>query len=715
MIMNKKPLISVIIVGYNAAGHIAGCIDFVYGQSYDNFEIIFIDNGSVDNTGDILKLYPGIKVIKNKENKGFAAANNQGIKASAGEYVLTLNSDVILDKGFLSEMEKAAKEEGAALLSGKILRGREKAIDSTGLVLSRLYRFFDRGSGEIDTGQYDKKRDIFGPCAAAALYKREMLEDIKQGGEYFDEAFFFLGEDFDLAYRAGKKGWKAGFVPDAVCYHTRNSTRFNNKFRQYLSFRNRFFFLIKNNILNFRYIPVFLVYDMPRFLYMLFINRYTLKAVREIFDFAGKISVSGASRAGAKPHILSIVQRYHPAIGGAEAYIKEISERSVKDGRKATVFTTDAWDLEHLWKRGKRSIKCRKETCKGVTIERFKAVKFPFHNILMRVMYQLPFLPAKALFSLPSPVVPSLWKRLFFGNKDNFDAVHVSAFPYNSLIYMGIRYARKRNIPVVCTPFIHLGERENNEVSKYYTRDFQVKLLDKCDRIIVQTSVERDYLRSAGIDNKKIFIVGQGINIEDIMGGSSERFRQRFNITEKKIVFHVAAKSRDKGTFHLIEAMKSIWKEDEDVKLVLAGPPMEEFSRYFSGESAFVKRKTLEMDYVTGDDKKDLFAAGDVFVMPSRTDSFGIVFLEAWANKKPVIGARAGGVTEVIRHGEDGYLSRFGDTQEIAHYIEKLLSDKKLADKMAEKGHLRVIRDLTWDMKYQKLREVLSVSDKAVK
>ena len=408
-----------------------------------------------------------------------------------------------------------------------------------------------------------------------------------------------------------------------------------------------------------------------------------------------------------KTHILNIIQRYHPGIGGAEIYMKNISESMVKDGCEVTVFTTDAWDLEHLWKHGKRKIETRKEVHNGVRIERFRAIKFPFHNIAMRAFYRMPFLFAKSLFSLPSPVVPGMWKKMFFKNRDPFDVVHIAALPYNSLVYMGILYAKKHKLPLIVTPFLHLGEHKGDKVSRYYTREFQIRVLSKCDKIIVQTSIERDYLRNAGIREDKIYLLGQGVDPDDVKGGNAERFREKFDIKEKKIVFHVSTKSFDKGTFHLIEAMKGVWEKDRDVKLVLAGPPMEEFNRYFSNQQGFVKDRCVILDHVIGEDKQDLFAAGDVFVLPSRTDSFGIVFLEAWANKKPVIGARAGGIPEVIDHEDNGYLVGFGDAGGLAYRIESLLRNEGLAKKMGEKGYAKVCNNFIWAEKYKIFKGIL--------
>lgn len=282
---SEHTLVSIIIVGYNAGKHLSSCLDSIYNQTYKNFEVIFVNNGSNDNTSLILKSYPDLRIIKNINNTGFCFANNQGIRIARGGYILTLNSDVILDKRFLAEMGKSIETNRAALFGAKILDRDDKTIDSTGLVLSRFYRFFDRGNGEVDMGQYDKDLEIFGPCAAAALYKREMLEDIKYNGGYFDEDFFFLAEDFDLAWRAQKRNWKALFVPSAICYHAKERACFNDKVRQYLSFRNRFFLLIKNGKITFRYLAIFFLYDIPRLLYMTFTNRYTFRALREVVEY----------------------------------------------------------------------------------------------------------------------------------------------------------------------------------------------------------------------------------------------------------------------------------------------------------------------------------------------------------------------------------------------------------------------------------------------
>ena len=277
---------SIIIVTYNSEKHIKACLESIFRQDFNNYEVALIDNGSSDKTIEIAEEYKDRMCIKrNSKNNGFSGGINQGIESSRGDYAVTLNPDVVLENNFLSEINKDINAFGKdiGMIGGKILKaGTENIIDSTGLVLSRAIRFFDRGSGEKDNGQYDRHKKILGPCAAAAIYKREMLEDIRIDGEYFDKIFFYLLEDFDIALRARRKGWKAIYMPEAVCYHERNGSGARQSYRQYMAFRNRYFLIIKDIKIELGFIFYFLIYDIPRLIFLLLTNPHMLKAILEI-------------------------------------------------------------------------------------------------------------------------------------------------------------------------------------------------------------------------------------------------------------------------------------------------------------------------------------------------------------------------------------------------------------------------------------------------
>lgn len=280
------PCLSIIIATFNSRDFIPSCLSSIFAQGDGDFEVIVADNGSTDNTVNFIKeKYPGVTLIENTKNLGACKARNQAIEASAAPWILTLDCDVVLGDDFLRRIlayiEKLPRGIGA--LQPKILMPDKKTVYSCGIYLSALLRrFHDIGKGKRDSREFDKQKYIFGICCAAALYNRKMLQELKEPWGYFDERFFFLVEDVDLAWRAHKKGWKVMFFPQAVCYHYGNSSACNRKMRQYLCFRNRYYSIMKNDgptkYLG-KVLPLFL-YDLPRLFYLLFTNRYIYKSFR---------------------------------------------------------------------------------------------------------------------------------------------------------------------------------------------------------------------------------------------------------------------------------------------------------------------------------------------------------------------------------------------------------------------------------------------------
>jgi len=279
--------ISIVILTYNSASYIKLCLDSVCAQGYRDFEVIVIDNGSGDNTLKIIKEnYAFVRLIHNSLNAGAAKARNQGIEAARGEWIVTLDCDIILENNFLCEIAKIIKDapEMTGMIQPKIMHVDKSMIFSAGIYVSFLRRFHDLGKNEIDSAKFSKNKDIFGVCSAAAAYKRDMLEATREENGYFDERFFFLFEDVDLSWRAQKKGIKALFSPNAVCYHYGNSSNTPRNIRQYLCLRNRYFTLLKNDS-TLSIILSFIFYDIPRLLYFLIINPYALRAISDVFYF----------------------------------------------------------------------------------------------------------------------------------------------------------------------------------------------------------------------------------------------------------------------------------------------------------------------------------------------------------------------------------------------------------------------------------------------
>ena len=170
----------------------------------------------------------------------------------------------------------------------------------------------------------------------------------------------------------------------------------------------------------------------------------------------------------------------------------------------------------------------------------------------------------------------------------------------------------------------------------------------------------------------------------------------------------MGALTDDKGIIHLLQAMRRLWHEGSTATLVIAGQPVapSSFERAFDSLPDRHRQQVRRMGTVGGQLKQDLLAATDLFALPSRVDSFGIVYLEAWAYQVPVIGCLAGGVPDVIDDGQDGFLVPFGDPSALALALDKLLTDTDLRRSMGHTGRAKVEARYTWDCIYQGLWSV---------
>jgi GT2 family glycosyltransferase len=167
--------ISVIIITWNAERFIAQCLDSVFKQGIENLEVFIVDNASSDKTIEIAnKFSKQLCLIENRENKGFCFANNQAMAKATGNYILTLNSDVVLEGNYISELLNCLKLYPAVgMVQGKFLRMDKQTIDCLGLHLGLFFRLYNIAEGKKDSAKFNQGFEIFGPCAAAALYRRE--------------------------------------------------------------------------------------------------------------------------------------------------------------------------------------------------------------------------------------------------------------------------------------------------------------------------------------------------------------------------------------------------------------------------------------------------------------------------------------------------------------------------------------------------------------
>ncbi len=218
-----------------------------------------MENASSDATQQILKDFSGkLQILPQDRNLGFAEGQNRAIGALDTEWVLTLNPDVLMPPHFIRKLLSAGEmDAGAGTVCGKLLsigagfqRLKTPTIDSTGIYFTPCMRHFDRGWHEPVDRRFGRMEYVFGASAAAALFRRRMIEDVAIEGSFFDPDFFVYREDADVAWRAQLLGWRCIYTPEAEAYHVRTATQGNRSQLAPLinmhSVKNRFLMRVKN-------------------------------------------------------------------------------------------------------------------------------------------------------------------------------------------------------------------------------------------------------------------------------------------------------------------------------------------------------------------------------------------------------------------------------------------------------------------------------------
>ncbi len=279
-------MISIVIPNYNGSEHLKTCYASLKKQTMQDFVVILADNGSKDDSVEFTKeQFTDSVTTEIGYNSGFAKAVNEGIKYSLKHFnsnlILLLNNDIELEASFLEIAQKSLNSDSnASILAVKMLNyfNRDIIDDCGDFIKANGGSPLARGNNEKDIGQYDKPEYIFGACAGAAFYKKEVFEDIG----LFDETFFAYYEDIDLSFRAQLAGYKCLYEPNAVCYHKRGGTSSvaTHGFQTEMCERNLVLMRIKNYPLSIYmlYQPLFFIARLKRYYSLLRFHSFTVLA-----------------------------------------------------------------------------------------------------------------------------------------------------------------------------------------------------------------------------------------------------------------------------------------------------------------------------------------------------------------------------------------------------------------------------------------------------
>ena len=412
--------------------------------------------------------------------------------------------------------------------------------------------------------------------------------------------------------------------------------------------------------------------------------------------------------------ILHVTPRYFPARGGAESYFGEISARLAAAGHDVVVATSDADPYAAFWDPALPRVRGGPDTYQGVAIHRFPVRHLPHpadlaYKGVRRLLWLLsrtPLTPGiAARLSRLAPRVPDLWRWLE-GLEEPFDLVAGINIVYESILAAGLDFALRRQIPFVAYPLTHLGAGPRpgaDSLSSFYTMRHQRALLAAGSGLVALTATERDFYVKAGFPAARAIVAPPVVTLPKPLPDPQAARRRladrlgRPELLDQPIVLTLAALCREKGSVQLVDAVARLWQEERPVALVLAGTRLAEFDLFLENLPAPLRRRLILAGPLSETDKQDALAAATIFAMPSRVESFGIVYLEAWAHGKPVIGARAWGIAgDVIHDGQDGLIVPFGDSAALAAALALLLDNPQRAARLGQVGQETMRRDHSW-------------------
>ncbi len=310
------PKVTVIQVIYNNRKWIPSVFDAIFRQTFSDFNVVAVIAGNQGGSKEyIAEHYPQTEIIDPGYNIGFAKGHNLVFSSSDSEYFQLVNPDMIMEPNYIEEILKAFSGEKVGAATGKLYKisneqsavGRKQnVLDTTGVVINKSGRAYDRGQHEVDSGQYDSLVNVDAVSAAGAMYSAAALKatriTINDSIEYFDEDFHSYWEDVDLAWRMKNAGYKSVFAPKAVGYHGRGAgsskggyikifsfikhhRTLPERIRQ-LNYKNHIFMYIKNSPY---FYPQFFVREFFMIIYILLFEISTLKVLPEMFKSLSKM------------------------------------------------------------------------------------------------------------------------------------------------------------------------------------------------------------------------------------------------------------------------------------------------------------------------------------------------------------------------------------------------------------------------------------------
>ena len=400
--------------------------------------------------------------------------------------------------------------------------------------------------------------------------------------------------------------------------------------------------------------------------------------------------------------ILHITPDYHPAAGGGELWIREVSERLAARGHDVTVLALNSRGIRD--NRGQNLPS--EDVLNGVTLRRLNST-YRLHERFLGIRgaqraLQVVFGGDRMRMLSGSPVSISAFARTLAARAD---LVAVVNWYHTSLAYQTALARSFGKFAYVGVPLFHT----DRPWAHARTLD---GILARCDAIVAMTAHEKRFVE-ARAHREHAHVVGAGVEPRLFERADGAGLRAAYGLGNAPVVGYIGRISNTKGVATLIRAMAILWQTNADVRLVLAGSGTpadantdDDTRNAFASLTAEQRARVVCITRFTDSEKASICDALDVLAMPSVAESFGIAYLEAWMRRKPVIGSRIPSTQCVIEPGVDGLLVTPDEPRELADAIDRLLRDRVTRERMGAAGHAKTLGAYTWEKVTDRIENV---------
>ncbi|MCX6376233.1 MAG: glycosyltransferase family 4 protein [Armatimonadetes bacterium] len=387
---------------------------------------------------------------------------------------------------------------------------------------------------------------------------------------------------------------------------------------------------------------------------------------------------------------------YKPAFSGSAHLFRCVSEELVRRGHEVTVVTSNAGDYRAFWERDMPVNEMpSQESINGVTVKRLPVWRGHSCRNYWRLVH----------YSWKYRLPGSDWLRTWYdgpilsgiggvAKRGEFDIVCAGLTP-SMVVPYGRRLATKLGVPLALIPGLHADSAFN--VDRANLRS----IIRSADVLCANTEFEKGYLLDRfGVDANRVCVTGCGVDPSEFVEADGQAFRNKHGIpSDAPVVLFVGAEVQHKGLLVLLDAMTRVWRERQDTRLVVAGvrsSASEELDLRLSADPD-LRSRLVRCNSFGDDEKSGIYDACDVFAMPSWSESFGIVYLEAWTRSKPVIGCKGSAVETVIADEVDGLLVEPRNEGQLAEALLTLLGSPDMRREFGNRGREKMLSTFTWD------------------